>query len=249
MAAPVVAGKGRSVAPALGLAVAVVLMALGIGVPAALDWNVHVFSFPPLHAEWEPRLGAGSLPAVTLAVLAIGYAGPAAQQLPWRALLGVSFWAASAWLVALATVDGWDGIGVILNQEYEYLDTAREVTNLAATLGEYVSRIPYSHPDDWPVHLAGHPAGALLFFVLLVRTGLGSGLEAGFVVLVIAATIPAAVLVTLRQLGAEEMARRAAPFLVLGPAAIWMAVSADAVFTAIAAWGVCCLSLAATRSR
>ena len=37
--------------------------------------------------------------------------------------------------------------------------------------------------------------------------------------------------------GAEMAARRAAPFLVFGPAAIWQAVSADAMFAAVAAWG------------
>jgi hypothetical protein len=43
------------------------------------------------------------------------------------------------------------------------------------------------------------------------------------------------------------MARRAAPFLTLGPAAIWQAVSGDAIFAAFAAWGIACLALAATR--
>ena len=43
------------------------------------------------------------------------------------------------------------------------------------------------------------------------------------------------------------MARRAAPFVAFGPAAIWQAVSADAMFAAVAAWGVACLALAATR--
>ena len=51
-----------------------------------------------------------------------------------------------------------------------------------------------------------------------------------------------------RVLGAEAAARRAAPFLVLGPAAIWMAVSADAVFGAVSAWGLCCLAVACTRA-
>jgi methylthioxylose transferase len=65
------------------------------------------------------------------------------------------------------------------------------------------------------------------------------------VVTVLAATTAVAVLVTLRTLGAELMARRAAPFLVLTPAAVFMAVSADAVFAAIAAWGLACLALGA----
>ena len=55
---------------------------------------------------------------------------------------------------------------------------------------------------------------------------------------------PPAVLVTLRALGAEALARRAAPFLVLTPAAVFMAVSADALIAAVVAWGLACLALA-----
>ena len=44
-----------------------------------------------------------------------------------------------------------------------------------ATAGRSTSsRIPIdAAPDNWPVHIAGHPPGALLFFVLLDRIGLG----------------------------------------------------------------------------
>jgi hypothetical protein len=63
----------------------------------------------------------------------------------------------------------------------------------------------------------------------------------------VAATTAVAVLVVLRTLGAEEAARRAAPFLVVGPAAIWQCVSADGVFGALAAWGLALLAIAAVR--
>ena len=66
------------------------------------------------------------------------------------------------------------------------------------------------------------------------------------VVTAIAASTACAVLVTLRALGVEAHARRAAPFLVLTPAAVFMAVSADAMFAAVAAWGIAALALAAT---
>jgi hypothetical protein len=85
----------------------------------------------------------------------------------------------------------------------------------------------------------------LLFFVVLDRLGLRGGLAAGLVVIVIAASIPVAVLLTVGVLGAERFARRAAPLLVFGPAAIWLAVSADAVFAAVAAWALCALAFAA----
>ena len=67
------------------------------------------------------------------------------------------------------------------------------------------------------------------------------------VVTVLAATTAVAVLVCVRALGDETLARRAAPFLVFAPAAVWQAVSADAMFAAVAAWGLAALALAATR--
>ena len=62
-------------------------------------------------------------------------------------------------------------------------------------LAEFVSRIPYAAaPDNWPTHVAGHPPGALLFFVLLARVGLGGDFAAGLVVTALAATTAVAVL-------------------------------------------------------
>jgi hypothetical protein len=243
------AGARRRVAASVGLAVALVLMAAAMLVPLVTGWNVHVKSFPPLHADWLPRLGPGTAPALLLGAAVVVFGGRLARSLPWPRLLVAAFLTAAAWMLSLAVVDGWSGIGTILDTDYEYLQTARSVTDVSATLHEYIGRIPLDSADHWPVHIAGHPPGALLFFVLLVRVGLGSGLAAGFVVLALSATTVVAVLLTLRRLGAERWARTAAPFLVAGPAAIWMAVSADGVFGAVAAWGICCLAFAATAAR
>jgi hypothetical protein len=231
---------------AVGLAVAATLIVAAMAVPAVTGWAVHVISFPPLHADWAPRVGPGTIPAVVLGAAAVLWLPGWFRSARWPSVLVGSWALALAWLVALATVDGLDGLGVILQTKYEYLDTARAVTDVRQALQEYVARIPFDHPDNWPPHVAGHPPGALLFFVALVRLGLGGGLSAGLVVTVVAATVPAAVLVTVRSLAAEEAARRAGPFLVVGPAAVWMAVSADAVFAAVAAWGVAALAAAAT---
>ncbi|WP_430647915.1 hypothetical protein [Agromyces sp. GXS1127] len=234
------------VAPWIGLVVALALIALAMIVPPLLGQDMNIRSFPPLHAEWMPRLGPGTLPAVLLAVAAAVWGVPLARRLRWGALLGVVYAAAVAWMVALATVDGWDGIGRILEHRYEYLGTARAVTDFGATLRDYVAHIPLDSEDNWPVHIAGHPPGALLFFVVLVRLGLGGGLAAGFAVLIVGATAALAVLTLLRRFGAEDTARRSAPFLAMGPAAIWFAVSADGMFAAVAAWGLCALGFAAT---
>ena len=92
---------------------------------------------------------------------------------PWRRLLLASYAAGLAWLLALALVDGTDGISRVLGNPYEYLETARDVDDVPVLLDTYVDRIPYAADDNWPTHVAGHPPGMLLFFVGLVRLGLG----------------------------------------------------------------------------
>jgi hypothetical protein len=238
--------RARSVAPWIGLGTALALIAVAMLVPFVFGIDVHVRWFPPIHAQWMPRTGPGTIAAVVLAVLGIRFAVDLAMRLRWSHLLLAAFGTSLVWMLSLALVDGLAGIGTILDTPFEYLRTARRVTDFGAVLHEYISRIPLDSTPHWPVHIAGHPPGALLFFVILVRFGLGSGLAAGLVVTVVAATTPVAVLIALRRLGAEDGARRAAPFLVLGPAAIWMSVSADAMFGAVAAWGLCVLACAAT---
>ncbi len=247
---PVASGR----APWVGLTAALVLMLAAVVVPRVLGWDVHARSapdggVPPLHGLLDVKLfGPGTLPALLLAALGARYAIPLAERLRWRTLLLVSYAAGLAWLLALALVDGESGITRVPAHGYEYLVTARNVDDVPAMLAEFTDRIPGSHPRNWVTHVAGHPPGALLFFVALVRVGLGGDLTAGLAITVVAASTAVAVLVTLRVLGAETVARRAAPFLVLGPAAVFMAVSADAVFAAVAAWGLAVLAVAATRT-
>jgi hypothetical protein len=237
----------------VGLAFGVVLAAVAMALPAVTGWDVHVRYFPPLHAIWDPRIGAGTLSALLIGGLAVWWSGPLAARLPWNGLLLASYGAGLSWMISLAFVDGKNGIGEILDTEYEYLDTARSTTDLSATLPNWVARIPYDGlPDNvpdanWPVHVAGHPPGALSFFVWLDRIGLGSGWSAGLVVTLLAASTAVAVMVTLWLLGAEVVARRAAPFLVFAPAAVWQAVSADGMFAAVAAWGIAALAAGAVR--
>ena len=248
-------GVTRTRSAGVGLLVAAVLLSVAFGVPHWLDWEVYARAprsaspdeVPPLHGRWEPKaFGPGTLPAVLLALLGWRYAADLAARLPWRRLLVASYAASLAWLVSLALVDGTDGLARVLGNPYEYLRTAREVDDVSTLLSTYVERMPSGDDDSWPTHVAGHPPAMVLFFVALVRLGLGGDLVAGLVVTLLAASTAAAVLVTLRALGAEEVARRAAPFLVLTPAAVFMAVSADAVIAVATAWGIAALALGTT---
>lgn len=250
--------RGSAAAPWVGLATVLLLVMVAVLVPKLTGWQVRprdVISsddVAPLHGLWEPKwFGPGTLPAVAIALLGWRYAASLAERLSWGRLLLLSYLVALAWLLSLAFVDGSSGISRVLGSRFEYLPTARQVHGFGgvhALLQEYISRIPFDSPGNWTTHVAGHPPGALLFFVLLVNLGLGSAFAAGMVVTVLAATTSLAVLTTLRALGREQLARRAAPFLVLTPAAVFMAVSADALMAAVAAWGMAALAIAATRT-
>lgn len=238
----------------ISLVAAALLLAASFAVPNLLDWEVYARKDPeafgtiePLHGFWDPLwFGPGTLPAVVIALLGLRYAVSLAQRLPWRWLLLVAYVASLGWMVSLAFMDGLSGMTRVMTNPHEYFEAALAIDDVPAMLREYVSRIPYAHPDNWVVHVAGHPPGAVLFFIALARLGIEDPLWAGLITTAVGATVIVPVLMTLRTLGAEAAARRAAPFLALSPAAIFVAVSADGVFAAVAAWGMAALAAAAT---
>ncbi|MBW1602050.1 hypothetical protein JJV70_07975 [Streptomyces sp. JJ66] len=205
--------------------------------------------WPPLYANWAPHVGPGTPAALAVAVLVVGYGPTVARRLGPHALAWTTYGASLAWVFSLALVDGWHrGIAVRLTTKYEYLRSVPEITDIGFTLREFTSRILMDAPDNWPAHVAGHPPGALLTFVWLDRLGLGGGGWAGVFCVVVASSAAAAGVVAVRALAGLDLARRAAPFLVLAPAAVWLGTSADGYFTGVTAWAVALLALAATRS-
>ncbi|MFJ8780874.1 MULTISPECIES: hypothetical protein [unclassified Streptomyces] len=214
--------------------------------------NLHV-SWPPLYGHWEPHVGPGTPATILVALAVVAYGPLLAARLPWRALLCTAWGTAMAWTFSLALVDGWQrGIARRLTTKYEYLqviDPVNRFHDIPATLRDFTHHILIDSPDAWPAHVAGHPPAATLTFVLLDRMGLGGGAWAGVWCITVGATAAVAVLVTLRALSGETLARRAAPFLVLAPAAVWMGTSADGYFAAVAAWAIAFLALAVTGHR
>ncbi|WP_429638714.1 hypothetical protein [Streptomyces auratus] len=209
--------------------------------------SLHV-NWPPLYASWFPHLGPGT-PAALAVGAAVTLHGPSlAARLPWRRLVLASWTAALAWTWSLALIDGWQtGIARRLTTSYEYLTVIHRFDDLGAAVRNFTHHILNNGPDHWPAHVAGHPPAAVLTFVGLDRIGLGGGGWAGVWCLTLGTSAVAAVLVALRALTDEPTARRAAPFLVLAPSAVWVGTSADGYFAAVAAWSLALLALAATR--
>ncbi|MEV8593191.1 hypothetical protein [Streptomyces sp. NPDC052012] len=235
---------------------AVAAAALLVVAAALVGWSVQRrdgtlrVNWPPLLADWDPHVGVGT-PAAVLVAAAVVIHGPAlADRSAWRTLLAGVWAAALAWTWSLALIDGWHrGIAEQLTTRQEYLRVIDRFDDIPAALRDFTGHILIDTPDNWPAHVAGHPPGATVTFVLLDRIGLGGGGWAGAFCITVGTTAAVAVLVALRVLTDESLARRAAPFLVLSPAAVWTGTSADGYFTAVAAWAVALLALAVSGRR
>ncbi len=233
---------------ALGIGAVLVLAAF---ITEPLWGNVHA-RFPPLSAALDPAFGVGLLIAAPVGVLTVVYGPRLALVLPWRRLLWLTWAAGLLWGLGLALVRGWSGgIAEPLRNSAEYLADVDRAGNMGPLLSNFAESIIYASPDHWTTQVAAHPPLPFLFYVGLDRIGLGGPDWAGGLTALIGSTGIVAVLITLRALGDGSTARRAAPFLALTPAVIWLVVSADGIFMALGAWSIAlgALSLAHRRQR
>ncbi|MFE2375705.1 hypothetical protein [Streptomyces sp. NPDC059398] len=247
-ASPTRPGRRSDVVAAIAGALLVAVAAVVGTVVQNTDGTLHV-SWPPLLAEWLPHVGPGTPAALAVAAVVIVQGPVLAARLSWRTLTLTVYGASLAWIWSLALVDGWRrGVANRLVNRNEYLSVIDRFAHIGPTLRSFDEHILIGHPGNWPAHVAGHPPGATLTFVWLDRIGLGGGGWAGVWCITAGGSAAVAVLVALRALAGERTARRAAPFLVLAPAAVWIGTSADGYFAAVAAWAVALLALAATRT-
>jgi hypothetical protein len=211
----------------------------------------------PFVGHWVVRVGPGIIASLLLLVAVVRYGPGLAARLRWRTLLLASWAATTAWAVALAVLVSWDHLVAPARGEHEYLPVVPlAAADPMAFLAGFTEALP-----DYPIHVRGHPPGLVLLLALLDRAGLGgAGWATALFVLAGASAVPA-VLITLRTLGrirsigpagsksAEDVARAVVPALVLAPAALWVATSADAFFAGVLAWGVAFLALASDPER
>jgi len=202
----------------------------------------------PVLADLYPRVGPATVLAVLIAVGTVAWGPSLANRLRWHVLLAGGYFLAVAWILALALVDGWQrGIAHKLDSGGEYLGVVDKITDIPRFLTTFASRIVDFQPNSWPTHVSGHPPGATLVFVWLDRIGLSGGGAAGLVCVLAGAAVAVAVPVTVAALGRVDLARAAVPFVALLPGAIWMGVSADAMFAGVTASGVAVFALGARR--
>ena len=238
--------ESRRDAGAVALVAVLVGAAAVVGRALLADGVDLLLPFPPLLAQWLPHAGPGTPAAVVVAGVVVAWGPAFAATLPWRRLLALAWVAASAWTLGLALVDGWRrGVVERLTSTEEYLHDVPRAGGVRELLATFADHILTDQPVHWTTHVGAHPPGAFLFYVALDRVGLGGGGAAGVVTVLVGASACVAVAVALRALGAEDVARRALPFGVLLPGAVWVGVSADGMFAAVLAWGVALLAVGA----
>jgi len=201
---------------------------------------------PPLSANRETAWHGWLALPVGLAVATVAYGPRLAETLPWGRLVGLTWVVGVGWGLGLALGRGYqEGIVAPLASEDEYLVDVPRVDGFGDLLRTYTDFILLAVDDQWATHNSGHPPLPLMFYTVLDRVGLGGSEGSGLVTALIGSTVVVAVLVALRAVGDEERARAAAPFLALSPLAIWVWISADGMFAAVAAFGIALLAVSA----
>jgi hypothetical protein len=219
-------------------------------VAVALTWGTWVVASggvalraAPLYGRWRWHPGWGLVPAVLAGAFVVACGPAVARRVPWRLVPPLAGLAAVGWTLALAVADGWSAVSAPLTTRHEYEPFAARIDGLGEFLRQFTER-----SADFPIHVQGHPPGPLVLAWLLDRAGLGG---AGWLAAVAIAGWGAAVaaaLVAVRALAGDRIARRAAPALVVLPAAVWAGTSLDALFAGLAAAGLALATMAAVRA-
>ena len=165
-----------------------------------------------------------------------------AARLRWRAVVAVVVLASVGWVVAInLTRDG--GLTRPLERPGdEYLVDVPAIESARDFLVTYPDRI-----DDYAVHTRSHPPGFVLALLGLDRVGLGGAGPAAALVVGVGALGLGAVMIGVREVAGESAARRAAPFRVLTPAALWIGSTADALYAGVGAAGLTLLMVGSGR--
>ncbi len=209
------------------------------------DPLVHIGA-PPLVGSFDLQISPALAAPVALATAAVAFGPVLARRLPWRRLLATAWLAGAAWIVVLAlgTGGGTDALWAPLATRYEYLAAVPSAGDLGGFLRGFADALP-----AYPTHVRGHPPGMVVALSLLDGIGLGGARWAAALVIGAGALAAPAALVTMRALAGEQVARRAAVFVALGPAAVWLGTTADALFGAVLAIGIALLAVACSAKR
>ncbi|GAA2142790.1 hypothetical protein [Glycomyces algeriensis] len=199
----------------------------------------------PLYGSWELHVDATLLAPIAAGALAIAVLPWAAARWRWRYVVAATAAAAVLFSIALAFAHSHPATWSDLDDHYAgHAHLVDDAGGFAPFLRHYTDA---QLEGAYSVHLQSHPPGLVLFFWAAARAGFEGPLFQNAVVQVAVAAAVAAALMIGRDVAGERLARRAAPFLVVAPAAFWHN-NADLVFAGVSLTAVACLILATNRA-
>lgn len=234
--------EGREVGAHIGLGCWVGVIVLAIAWPAIhpLPSGSSVDA-PPFYGSWGVHDLPGLIPAGILATFAV-WGWPV--LVPRLRRVGLALTTASAsvvWALALAVSGGTERLWRPLTSKHAYLGVGREYSG-----GEFI-RTFVDRLDQYPIHVKGHPPGAVLVYRWFDEAGFHGAEWAAALTMAIWGLGIAAVVVAVEALGGLDIARRASAAIGFAPAAVWVATTADALFAGVAAVGIAAIVVATTR--
>ncbi|GAB3651126.1 hypothetical protein [Glycomyces tarimensis] len=199
----------------------------------------------PLFGRWEWHLESRLLVPIAVGALLIAVLPTIAARRRWRWVVTATALAGVAMSLALAHAHSHPGTWEDLHHHYgEPIHFVDDAGGVAPFLETYTG---IQLEGAFPVHMQSHPPGLVLFLWAAAQIGLRGILFENTVTMLAVAAAIAAALAIARDVAGERLARRAAPFLVIAPAAFWH-TNADIVFGGVTLAAVACLVLATNRT-
>ncbi|GAB3232139.1 glycosyltransferase family 39 protein [Glycomyces halotolerans] len=199
----------------------------------------------PLFGHWDWSLGPRLLAPIAVGALIVAVLPAIAAHRRWRWVVAATALSGVAFSLALAVAHSHPGTWESLNHSYaRHIGFIGDAGGVGPFLETYTG---LQLQGAFPVHMQSHPPGLVLFFWAAAQLGLyGTWFENGVIMVAAASSIVAALAIG-RDVAGERQARRAAPFLVVAPAAFWH-TNADIIFGGVTLAAVACLVLATNRT-
>jgi hypothetical protein len=195
---------------------------------------------PPLLGRPGPGVARSLLWPVLMGGLLVLVTPRLVEQLRWRLVPWATAAVAGTWGLSVAMVEGTAGLtrGLAGPTELQ-ADVPRVTAGPLHFLATFTARLP-----GYDVQVRGHPPGMILLLALLHRVGLGGSGWAAVLCVTGGCLAAALAVVTAGEVAGRDVARRAAPFVAIAPAAIWIVTSSDAFYLGVATAGVCAVVMA-----
>jgi hypothetical protein len=199
----------------------------------------------PFVGTWHWHAGVALLVASALGVTVVIHGGRVARSLGFVAMTAVAAATTIAWTLALAASDGWARVTAPLASATEPEPFATHIRHVGGFLRGFV-RLIDTRPLP-PVHVRGHPPGAVVVANVLDRIGIGGAGWLAALAITAWGVAVACALFAMREVAGEPAARRVAPLLAVLPASVWAGTSLDALYAGVGALAVALTVLACGR--